>query len=73
MDSKLEVVLSRTFDCKPLVTVNNFPGVHADLTPTQMRALAATLCRAAEECELQPMGHKHFKPKKRIYDVMVNK
>jgi len=73
MDTKLEVILTQIFDRKPLVTVNNLPGLNADLTPSQIRALAAALCMAAEECELQPMGRKHFRQMKRMYDIMTNK
>ena len=69
MDTKLEVLLTQTFDRKPLATVSNLPGLNADLTPAQIRALAAALCLAAEECELQPMSFKHFRQKKRLYDI----
>lgn len=73
MDKKLEVVLTQTFDHKPLVTVSNLPGPDADLTPSQLRALAVALCMAAEECELQPIGNKQVRQKKRIYDILVGK
>jgi hypothetical protein len=73
MDTKLEVTLTQTFDRKPLVTVSNLPGLNADLTPEQIRALVAALCMAAQECELQPMDHRHFRQKKRQYDIMINK
>lgn len=69
MNTTFEVVLTQTFDRKPLATVSNFPGLDAELTPSQMRALAAALSLAAEECELQPMEHKHFRQKKRMYIV----
>ena len=73
METKLEVVLTQTFDGKPLVAVDNLPGLNADLTPPQMRALAAALCMAAEECEMQPMGRKHFRRKKRMYEIRTDK
>lgn len=72
MDSNLEVVLTQTSDQKPLATVSNLPGFDADLTPPQMRALAAALWRAAAECELQPMDRKHFIRKKRRYVITTN-
>ena len=73
MGAKLEVILTQTAHRKPLVTVNNFPGLYTDLTPAYIRALAAALCRAADEGERQPMGRKDFKQKKRVYDLIINK
>lgn len=73
MNAKLEMILTQTFDQKPLATISNLPGSDADLTPAQMRALAAALSMAAEECESQPMDHNHFGRKKRVYDIMSNK
>ena len=51
MDKKLQVILTQTHDGKPLATVRNFPGLDADMTPEQMRAMAAELETAATECE----------------------
>jgi hypothetical protein len=73
MHTKLEVILTKTFDHRPLASVNNLPGVDADLTPAQMRALAAALYAVADECEQQPMDRKQFRQKKRMYDIMINK
>ncbi len=72
MDRKLEVVLTQTSDYKPLAMVSNLPGLDAELTPSQMRALASALSMAAEECELQPMDIKRFRRKKRMYIVTGN-
>lgn len=44
----------------PLATLRNMQGNDADMTPAQMRALAAALEAAASECELRPMDRKHF-------------
>lgn len=71
MNAKLEVILTQTFDHKPLATVNNLPGLYAELTPEQMRALAAALCEAARDCEAQPMHHKQFRQKKRVYEILI--
>lgn len=73
MNTKLEVLLTQTFNSRPLAIVNNLPGLYADFTPEQLRALAAALCAAAQECELQPMDRKYFRKKQRIYDIVVNK
>lgn len=67
MDKQLNVLLTQTRDRKPLVLVRNLPGCEADMTPQQLRALAAVLCTAADECEAQPMTAKHFSQRKREY------
>lgn len=69
MERKLEVILTQTFDQRPLTTVSNLPGQYADLTPAQLRALAAALYMAARECEAQPMDPKHFRQKERSYEL----
>jgi hypothetical protein len=60
MDNHLEVLLTQTFDRKPLVFVRNFPGGDAYLTPVQLRRLAAALVQAADESEAQPWANGHF-------------
>lgn len=67
MDKQLSVLLTQTRDRKPLVTVCNLPGWDADMTPQQLRALAAALCAAADASEAQPMNPKHFSQRKREY------
>jgi len=61
MEQVLDVVITQTFDGRPLATVRNFPGGDADLTPAEMRRLAAALAAAAEECERQPMDRRNFR------------
>jgi hypothetical protein len=60
MDKELTVVLTRTYDLKPLAVVRNLPGGDAEMTPDQMRSLADALRIAAEECESRPMGKRTF-------------
>ena len=67
MDNRLDVLLTQTHDGKPLAMVRNLPGRDADLTPQQLRALAAVLCSAADDCEAQPMAIKRFSRRKREY------
>ena len=67
MDKQLNVLLTQTRDHKPLASVRNLPGCDADITPRQLRALAAVLCTAADECEAQPMSPKRFIQRKREY------
>lgn len=71
MDNHLDVVLTQTYDRKPLVQVRNLPGLDADLTPQQLRALADVLCTAAKECEAQPMSPKRFLRRKREYLMLL--
>jgi hypothetical protein len=67
MDNRLNVLLSQTYDHKPLAVVRNLPGNDADMTPQQLRALAAALSMAADECEAQPMNPKRYSQRKREY------
>jgi hypothetical protein len=72
MDKRLDVLLTQTHDRKPLAMVRNLPGRDADMTPQQLRALAAVLCFAADDCEAQPMTTKRFSPRKREYLLASN-
>lgn len=67
MDAHLNVLLTQTHDRKPLALARNLQGGDADMTPQDLRALAAALCIAAEECEAQPMNPKQFSQRKREY------
>jgi hypothetical protein len=67
MDKELTVVLTQTYDRKPLAMVRNLPGLDADMTPSQMRELADLLRMAADECESRPMGKKTFMRVTRTY------
>lgn len=57
-DRKLIVKLCRTYKGGPLATVDGLPGGGADLTPDQLRALAATLLRVAADVEARPLLHR---------------
>ena len=46
MDRELRVMLTRTTDHRPVVTINNLPGPDTDMTPEQLRVLAAALTTA---------------------------
>lgn len=58
-------------DCKdrPLAVVANLPGVLAELSPAQLRALAAALTTAAAECEALQQETRAFGPARREYRV----
>ena len=67
MRTHLTVVLTQTRLRKPMAVLCNLPGCDAEMTPQQLRALAAVLCAAADECEVQPMAAKRFSERKREY------
>jgi len=54
MKKTLKVTISRTFKDKPMATVHNLPGLDAEMTPAQLRALGAALVGAAFEAESMP-------------------
>lgn len=70
MDALLNVVMTKTRDGKPLAVVCNLPGVDAEMTPTQLRALAAALQAAASECEARPRNGKHFSSIRRSFSLL---
>jgi hypothetical protein len=69
MDKTLTVTLTRSYKNEPLATVHNLPGPGADLYPVQMRALAAALINAANECEARPMGKRSFVKTVKMYSM----
>jgi hypothetical protein len=56
MNASLTVTHTKTFNGAPLAVVDGLPGGSADLTPDQMRAIAAALMRAADDCESAASG-----------------
>ena len=51
MDKSLRVGLTLTATRQTLVVVDNLPGAGVDLFPAQLRALAAALLVAADDCD----------------------
>lgn len=51
MDMNLAVSFQRTYLNGPLAVVHNLPGSDAELRPEELRALAAALLAAADDCE----------------------
>jgi len=47
-----------SIDGKPLASFQNLPGPDPDMTPAQMRNLAAALVKIADDCEAVPTKHK---------------
>lgn len=67
MDKTLKVTLTETRHKEPLATVRNLPGGDADLTPAQLRALAAALLAAAADCEARPIDKRRHTTDEREY------
>jgi len=54
----LRVRLTCTRHAAPLAVVDGLPGGGAELTPAQLRALAATLVRVADDADARPTMHR---------------
>lgn len=67
MNTELRATMTHTSTGAPLATVDGLPGGGADLTPSQLRALAATLVQIATDCEARPMHRKHPTPERKEY------
>ena len=63
----MTAVLCKTRDGEPLATVSNLPGDGADLTPAELRALAAGLLQVAADAEAQPLKARRYLPQRRVY------
>lgn len=70
MDKTLKVTLTETADGRPLATVRNFPGLDADMTPGQLRAMAAALLAAADDCEARDLKRKHLTVVEKAYSLL---
>lgn len=69
MTNTLHATLTRTASGAPLVSLDGLPSDGADLTPVQLRALAATLERIAVDAEARPTAGKHHMSKRADYPV----
>ena len=65
----LTAALCQTHQRQPLAVVDGLPGGGAELTPRQLRALAAALVQIASDAETQPMTAKHYMRKSREYKL----
>lgn len=54
MSGLLRVKFSEDRNGRPLAVVENFPGLNAEMTPKQLRAMADALHMVADECECGP-------------------
>lgn len=67
MTYKLKAVLCQTRERKPLATIYGLPGEGADLTPHELRELAAGLIRIADDAAARPMGPRSYSKCEREY------
>lgn len=51
MENFFDMVYTETRHHQPLVVVRNFPGLDAEFTPAQLRAMGKALLLAADESE----------------------
>lgn len=65
----MKATLCQTRDKQPLATLHGLPGDGADMTPAQLRALAAMLSRIADDAEEQPMTGRAYRSRVREYDA----
>jgi len=68
-DAILTATLCQTFERQPLAVVDGLPGGGAELTPVQLRALAAGLLQIAADAEARPMGPKRYVSKRCAYPL----
>jgi len=64
----LTVKLGQTSTGAPLATVDGLPGGCAEMTPSQLRALADALRRIAEDADARPKG-KSLRPIAKTYAI----
>ena len=65
------ITIKHTVDYRdqPLATVVNFPGLDAELSPAQLRALSVALAAAADECEALAKETRRYGPARREYQI----
>lgn len=67
MEAALRATLTQTRHREPLAVVDGLPGGGAELTPSQLRALAAALNSIAIDLEGRPVARKHALAERREY------
>lgn len=65
----LKVKHTATFKHAPLACIDEMPGDGAELTPAQLRQLAAALLAIADECEILHDTTRRHIPVRREYTV----
>lgn len=70
-EKKLRVKHTVTYKAEPLVCFSNLPGFDAELTPAQIRALAAAMLEAASDCEKLAEHTRWYGPERREYGLQT--
>ena len=65
----LAVKHTATFKGEPLVCFSNLPGDGAELTPAQIRKLAAALLTIADDCDAHARSVRRYADRRREYPV----
>lgn len=68
MQNTLTATLCRTRTGAPLATLDGLPGGSAELTPAELRTLAAALERIATDAEAMGTG-RHYMARRRDYPL----
>lgn len=71
VDQTLWVKHTADYRDRPLVCFGNLPGFDAEMSPTQIRALASAMLKAADECESLVAQTKSYGPVRREYSLSV--
>lgn len=66
----LKVEMLRSVEAKPLVGLETILGYGSSYTPAQLRALASTFLRIADDADAHPMGPRSFYRSTRGYEVL---
>jgi hypothetical protein len=69
MMNQVKIVMTQTRDRKPVAYIDDIVGP-PEMTPAQLRVLAKVFQTIADECEAQPMDLKHFRQKRKSFDVI---
>lgn len=65
----LQVKHTATYKGEPLACIDRLPGDGAEMTPAQIRRLAAALLAAADECEILHDTTRRHVPVRREYPL----
>ena len=68
---RINVTFTQTFDKEPLAVLSQFYSNRSALTPKELRAIAATLTKIADDAFDHPTAKRTFRAVTRSYDVKV--
>jgi hypothetical protein len=68
---RINVMFTQTFDKEPMAVLSPFYSNRSALTPKELRAIAATLTKIADDAFDHPTTKRTFRAVTRSYDVKV--